>query len=433
MLDVKYIAQNPDLVAKNAANKNEKKADIPRICALQEQKKEIQLRLDQKRELSNKKSQEIGQLVTTAKKAGEKPDPARIQAIKEEAKVFSDEVKEIETEFKPIDQEIQSLMEWVPNMAHEDVPVARDAEGNETIRTWGTRSTFPFEPKAHWDVGKELDILDEDRSANLAGSNFLLLKGAGARLERALINFMIDLHIDKHGYTEIWPPFIANRASMFGTGQLPKLEDDMYRLGKDEMWLIPTAEVPVTNLHRDEILTHDQLPIYYTAYTACFRREAGAYGRDTRGMMRIHQFDKVEMVKFAHPDKSWEELESLTANAEEILQLLGLEYRLLRLSTGDMSFASAMTYDLEVWAPGMDRWLEVSSCSNFVDFQSRRLNTRFRDENKKVRHVHTLNGSGLALPRTVIAILENYQQEDGSVIIPEPLRPYMGGRERITK
>lgn len=433
MLDVKYIVQNPDLVAKNAANKNEKKADIPRICALQEQKKEIQLRLDQKRELSNKKSQEIGQIITTAKKAGEKPDPAKIQAIKEEAKVFSDEVKEIETEFKPIDQEIQGLMEWVPNMAHEDVPVARDAEGNETVRTWGTRSTFSFEPKAHWDVGKELDILDEDRSANLSGSNFLLLKGAGARLERALINFMIDLHIDKHGYTEIWPPFIANRASMFGTGQLPKLEDDMYRLGKDEMWLIPTAEVPVTNLHRDEILNHDQLPIYYTAYTACFRREAGAYGRDTRGMMRIHQFDKVEMVKFAHPDKSWEELETLTANAEEILQLLGLEYRLLRLSTGDMSFASAMTYDLEVWAPGMDRWLEVSSCSNFVDFQSRRLNTRFRDENRKVRHVHTLNGSGLALPRTVIAILENYQQEDGSVIIPEPLRPYMGGRERITK
>ncbi len=288
MLDVKYIAQNPDLVAKNAANKNEKKADIPRICTLQEQKKEIQLRLDQKREASNRKSQEIGQLVTSAKKAGEKPDPARIQAIKEEAKVFSDEVKEIEAKFKPIDQEIQSLMEWVPNMAHEDVPVAPDAEGNETVRTWGTRATFAFEPKAHWDIGKDLDILDEDRSANLSGSNFLLLKGPGARLERALINFMIDLHIDKHGYTEIWPPFIANRASMFGTGQLPKLEDDMYRLGKDEMWLIPTAEVPVTNLHRDEILNHDKLPIYYTAYTACFRREAGAYGRDTRGLRCCH-------------------------------------------------------------------------------------------------------------------------------------------------
>src|SRR5437773_11315274 len=280
-----------------------------------------------------------------------------------------------------------------------------------------------------YDRKKKLQQGDDE-----AGSNFLLLMGAGAALERALINFMLDLHVKQHGYREVWPPFLVNRACMIGTGQIPKMEEDMYRCDKDDdLFLIPTAEVPVTNLHRDEILSASQLPIFYTSYTACFRREAGAYSKDTRGMQRIHQFDKVEMVKFVHPDKSWDELETLTANAEEVLEKLGLTYRRVLLSTGDMSFSSAKTYDLEAWAPGVDKWLEVSSCSNFTDFQARRLNTRFRDADGKVKFVHTLNGSGLALPRTVIAILENYQQPDGSVTLPDALHPSMGGVSVLKK
>jgi seryl-tRNA synthetase len=318
-------------------------------------------------------------------------------------------------------------------MTHESVPVGEDAKANRTEKTWGERKALPFKAKPHWEIGKDLGILDEERAAKLSGSNFLLLMGAGAALERALISFMIDLHVRKHGYREVWPPVLVNRDSMIGTGQIPKLEDDMYRCEKDDLFLIPTAEVPVTNLHRGEILTAAQLPILYTGYTACFRREAGAYSKDTRGMQRIHQFDKVEMVQFTHPEKSWDALESLTRNAEEVLEALGLPYRRVLLSTGDMSFASAKTYDLEAWAPGVDKWLEVSSCSNFTDFQARRLDCRFRDADGKVKHVHTLNGSGLALPRTVIAILENCQQADGTVVIPEVLRSYMGGLDILKK
>ena len=426
MLDVRYICDHPDLVRKNADAKNERRAEVDKIIALNDRKKKLQQGVDEARTRINAISKEIA----TAKKSDPKTDISVKQA---ESRAVGDSIKQSEDEMKALEKEIVGLQQWIPNMAHESVPVGEDLKSNQTVRTWGERRKPAFKAKPHWEIGKELGILDEERAAKLSGSNFLLLMGAGAALERALINFMLDLHVRKHGYREVWPPFLVNRDCMVGTGQVPKMEDDMYRCDKDDLFLIPTAEVPVTNLHRDEILSHGQLPIFYTSYTACFRREAGAYSKDTRGMQRIHQFDKVEMVKFTHPDRSWAELETLTANAEEVLQLLGLPYRVVLLSTGDMSFSSAKTYDLEAWAPGVDKWLEVSSCSNFTDFQARRLQTRFRDADGKVRFVHTLNGSGLALPRTVIAILENYQQADGSVAIPEALRPYLGGVDILKK
>jgi seryl-tRNA synthetase len=426
MLDVKYIAEHPDAVRKNAAHKNERRADIDKVLALNDQKKRLQLSVEDARTKINQISKDIAGL----KKADPKAD---VSARQNESRAIGEAIKKSEEDMKALQKDLEGLLMWIPNMVHDSVPVGEDAKTNRTEKKVGDLKKFDFKPRPHWEIGKDLGILDEERSAKLSGSNFLLLMGAGAALERALINFMLDLHIRKHGYTEVWPPFLVNRDSMIGTGQVPKMEDDMYKCEKDELFLIPTAEVPVTNLHRDEILSHQQLPICYTSYTACFRREAGAYSKDTRGMQRIHQFDKVEMVKFTHPDRSWEELESLTLNAEEILETLGLPYRRLLLSTGDMSFSSAKTYDLEAWAPGLDKWLEVSSCSNFTDFQARRLNTRFRDADGKVKHVHTLNGSGLALPRTVIAILENYQQADGSVVIPEALRPYLGGLAALKK
>jgi len=427
MLDVRFIVENADLVKRNAANKNEKRAEVDKVIALNTQKKKLQQGVDEARTRINAISKDIAGL----KKADPKADVSARQA---ESRAVGDGIKASEDAMKALEKEIEGLLHWIPNVAHESVPVGEDLKANVTVRTWGDRKKAAFTPKPHWDLGKDLGILDEERAAKLSGSNFLLLMGAGAALERALINFMLDLHIRKHGYREVWPPFLVNRACMVGTGQIPKLEEDMYHCDKDDdLFLIPTAEVPVTNLHRDEILRPDQLPILYTSYTACFRREAGTFGKDTRGMQRIHQFDKVEMVKFTHPDRSWAELETLTANAEEVLQALGLAYRVVLLSTGDMSFSSAKTYDLEAWAPGVDKWLEGSSCSHFTDFQARRLNTRFRDADGKVKHVHTLNGSGLALPRTVIAILENGQQADGSVVIPEVLRPWMGGVEVLRK
>jgi seryl-tRNA synthetase len=430
MLDVKFISENADLVKKAAAAKNTR-PDIDKICSLYDQKRKLQQAVDAARTKVNQLSDEIGAL--------KKKDPkADVAAKQQESKSVKDSIKASEDQMKALETELDTLRLWVPNLAHESVPVGEDARANVTAKTWPENFTptsrkTDFKPKPHWDLGKDLGILDEERSAKLSGSNFLLLMGAGAALERALINFMIDLHVRHHGYREVWPPFLVNRASMIGTGQIPKMEEDMYRCDKDDLFLIPTAEVPVTNLHRDEILPHQQLPIFYTSYTACFRREAGAYSKDTRGMQRIHQFDKVEMVKFVHPDRSWEELETLTRNGEEVLEKLGLAYRRVLLSSGDMSFSSAKTFDLEAWAPGVDKWLEVSSCSNFTDFQARRLNTRFRDQDGKVKFVHTLNGSGLALPRTVIAILENYQQADGSVVIPEALRPYLGDLEVLKK
>ena len=409
MLDVKFICENPEKVKKNALSKNERRADIDGIVALKDKSRKLQQGVDEARTKINAISKEIA----TLKKADPKSD---VSAKQTESRAIGDAIKKSEEEMKGIDADLEKLLLTVPNMAHETVPVGEDAKSNETVKTWGERKKLDFKPRPHWEIGKDLGILDEERSAKLSGSNFLL-----------------DLHIQKHGYKEVWPPFLVNRASMIGTGQIPKMEEDMYRADKDDLFLIPTAEVPVTNLHRDEILTHGQLPMFYTSYTACFRREAGAYSKDTRGMQRIHQFDKVEMVKFVHPDKSWEELETLTANAEEVLEKLGLTYRRVLLSTGDMSFSGAKTYDLEAWAPGLDKWLEVSSCTNFTDFQARRLNTRFRDADGKVKFAHTLNGSGLALPRTVIAILENYQQADGSVVVPEVLRQWMGGAAVLKK
>ena len=426
MLDPRFISENPDAVKRNALHKNERRAQIEQINALTDARKKLQQDVD----AANTQINALSKKIADAKKADPKADVAAVQA---ESKAVKDGIKAAEERMKAVEKERWDLLQWVPNMVHESVPVGEDAKANKTEKTWGERNALPFKARPHWEIGKELGILDEERAAKLSGSNFLLLMGAGAALERALISFMVDLHVRKHGYREVWPPVLVNRDSMIGTGQVPKLEDDMYKCERDDLFLIPTAEVPVTNLHRDEILTAAQLPILYTAYTACFRREAGAYSKDTRGMQRIHQFDKVEMVQFTHPDKSWEALESLTRNAEEVLEALGLTYRRVLLSTGDMSFASAKTYDLEAWAPGVDKWLEVSSCSNFTDFQARRLACRFRDADGKVKFVHTLNGSGLALPRTVIAILENYQQADGSVVIPEVLRSYMGGLDVLKK
>ena len=332
---------------------------------------------------------------------------------------------------KKSDDELSGIIMTIPNIPHSSVPVG-DSSKNEVVRSWGKEPKIDFKPLTHIELAQNMDIIDFGRAAKITGSNFILYKGWGAKLERALINFMLDLHTKKHGYTEIFPPFLVNRASMTGTGQLPKLEEDMYRLKDDDLFLIPTAEVPVTNIFRNEVLDEADLPIYYAAYSACFRREAGSYGKDTKGLIRVHQFDKVEMVKFVKPESSYDELEKLVSNAEKVLQILGLPYRVKLLSTEDLSFSASKCYDLEAFASGIGQWLEVSSCSNFESFQARRANIRFKGkDSKKLDYVHTLNGSGVALARTVVAILENYQQKDGSVVIPECLRPYLDGKERI--
>ncbi len=346
-------------------------------------------------------------------------------------KEISSGISEIEPEVRDLDDQIQAILMQIPNIPHVSVPVG-SPEKNEEVKTWGNKPKIDFKLKTHTELAEKLDIIDFKRAAKIAGSNFIVYKGDGARLERALLNFMLDLHVKEHGFTEIFPPFLANRASMTGTGQLPKMEEDMYKLDDEDLFLVPTAEVPVTNLHAGEIFNEEDLPVRYTAYTACFRREAGSYGKDTKGLMRVHQFNKVELVKFVKPETSADELEKILGNAEKVLQLLGLSYRVITLATGDLSFAAAKCYDIEAYAAGVDKWLEVSSCSNFEDFQARRANIRFRDKKtKKTTFVHTLNGSGVATARTMIAILENYQTKDGSIIIPEVLRPYMGGQEKI--
>ena len=420
MLDLKFIRENTDLVRLGLKNRGSS-LELDSLIGLDEKRKKVLFELEGLRSEKNKANDEISKILK------EKKDPKeRIASMKD----IAARINQLETELKEIEPQVNRILLTVPNIPHSSVPVG-DASVNQTVRTWGSPKKIP-NPRSHIELAEHLDIIDFNRAAKITGSNFILYKGEGARLERALYNFMLDLHTSQHGYKEIFPPFLVNRASMTGTGQLPKLEDDMYRLKDDDLFLIPTAEVPLTNIFRDEILNEEDLPVYYTAYTACFRREAGSYGKDTRGLMRVHQFDKVEMVKFVKPESSYDELEKLVNNAETVLQLLGLPYRVILLSTGDISFAASKCYDLEAYAPGLDKWLEVSSCSNFESFQARRANIKYRKKDKKVEYLHTLNGSGVALARTVIAILENYQQPDGTVLIPEVLRPYMNSKERIT-
>ncbi|MFQ5651829.1 MAG: serine--tRNA ligase [bacterium] len=417
MLDLKFIRDNLETVKQAVANKRER-VDLDKLVSLDAHRRQLLQQVEKLKQERNTVSQQIGKL----KKAGQSA-----QAEISQMQTVADQIKKLDDEIRTVATEIKDIQIWVPNIPHDSTPVGASEQDNVEVKRWGTPAEMDFQPKPHWEVAEQLGIVDFGRGAKVAGAFFVNYVGLGAKLERALINFMLDLHIEKHGYREVSPPFLVNRTTMFSTGQLPKLEEDMYLAQVDDLFLIPTAEVPVTNLHRDEILKQDELPIKYTAYTPCFRREAGSYGKDTRGLVRIHQFDKVEMVKFVKPGSSYDELDALLAEAEEVLQLLQLPYRVLELCTADLSFAAAKCYDIEVWAPGVQKWLEVSSCSTFEDFQARRGNIRYRNEETgKLDFVHTLNGSGLALPRTVIAILENYQTDEGTVVVPEVLRPGMG-------
>lgn len=420
MLDIKLMRKEPERVAQ-AVGRRGKEIDMQPFLTADEKHREIIAQIEELQSQRNAKSKEVGQ----RKRNGESADDlmAEVSAINEKIKVL-DESKDA------LEKEVRDFVVSIPNMPADDIPDGGE-DDYRVERVWGEPRKFDFEPKAHWDLGVDLDILDFDRAAKVTGSRFTFYKGLAARLERAIISFMIDMHTDKHGYIELIPPYMTNSASDFGTGQLPKFAEDMFHLENTDYYLIPTAEVPVTNYHRDEILSEKDLPVKYCAFSPCFRSEAGSAGRDTRGIIRQHQFHKVEMVKLAHPDHSWEELESLTQNAEDILQALELPYRVICLSAGDIGFSSAKTYDLEVWLPSYGKYREISSCSNFLDFQSRRANLRFRDADGKVRFVHTLNGSGLAVGRTLAAILENYQNEDGSVTIPKALVPYMHGYTEI--
>ena len=423
MLDLKFIRENLETVKKALAERN-LTLDLSVLSKLDEARRKYLTELESLRAQRNKANNEISLLLKEKKDA-----KGKISAMKE----ISGRIDELEGMIRQADKDINAVVMTIPNIPHESIPRG-DASCNKIVRSWGEPPRFAFKPVTHMEICQRLDIIDLPRATKITGSNFILYKGWGAKLERALINFMLDLHTKKHGYTEIFPPFLVNRASMTGTGQLPKLEEDMYRLKDDDLFLIPTAEVPVTNIFRDEVLEEENLPVYYAAYTACFRREAGSYGKDTKGLTRVHQFDKVEMVKFVRPQDSYDELEKLVGNAETVLQALGLPYRVVMLSTADLSFSASKCYDLEAYAAGVDKWLEVSSCSNFVDFQARRANIKYRrKDNKKLEFLHTLNGSGVALARTVIAILENYQQADGSVLIPEALRPYLDGKEKLLR
>ena len=417
MLDMKFVRDNPEKVME-AVRKRNGELNLDEFLALDKERREITQQVEALKNERNTASKEIGKL----KKAGENAEEkmAEVRAIGD--KIAADDVR-----LRDIEARLKTIMLAIPNIPAEDVPVGKSDADNPEVRRWGEPRKFDFEPLSHWDLGEKLDILDFERGHKISGARFTVYKGLGSRLERSVINFYLDLHTSEHGYTEFFPPFIVNSDSMQGTGQLPKFAEDMFKLQGMDMYLIPTAEVPITNLHRDEILNGDDLPLRYCAYSACFRAEAGSAGKDTRGLIRQHQFNKVELVKFTRPDQSWDELESLTNNAEHALQLLGLPYHVVRLCTGDLGFSSATTYDLEVWLPQANCYREISSCSNFLDFQARRANIRFRrDAKSKPEFVHTLNGSGLAVGRTVAAILENYQQEDGSVIVPEVLRKYMG-------
>jgi seryl-tRNA synthetase len=423
MLDIKYLRDNFDAATKALATRSGS-VDLSGFQQLDLQRRELLSEAELLKAEKNKVSALIGQT----------NDKSQVQSEILRMKEVSAQIKTLDDQLRLVEEQLSELLMGIPNIPHQLSPVGKSEDDNVEIRSWGVKPDFSFAGQAHWDIGEALGILDFERASKLSGARFALYMGAGARLERALINFMLDLHTEQHGYTETLPPFLVNRASMTGTGQLPKFESDLFHTEEVDLFLIPTAEVPVTNIHRDEILSEKDLPLCYTAYTPCFRKEAGSHGRDTRGLIRQHQFNKVELVKFVRPEDSDAELDSLLLNAEKVLQLLQLPYRVVDLCTGDIGFSAARTFDIEVWLPGQNCYREISSCSNFRDFQSRRASIRFRrDGGKKPELVHTINGSGLAVGRTFLAILENYQQADGSVLIPEVLKPYMGGLEKITK
>lgn len=423
MLDRRMLRNDFAEIKTKLEKRGEDLSELEKFGELDARRRTIITEVEQLKATRNETSKQISELKREKQDASE---------LIEQMQTVSKQIRELDTELSEIDEKLDTIMLGIPNIPHESVPFGEDEDDNEEVRQWGDIPEFSFEPQAHWDVGTNLGILDFERAAKVAGSRFVFYKGLGARLERALINFMMDYHTDNHGYVEMIPPFLANRESMTGTGQLPKFEEDAFLIEEWDYFLVPTSEVPVTNFHRDEILSLEDLPKKYVAYSACFRSEAGSAGRDTRGLIRQHQFNKVELVQFVKPEDSYETLEQLTGHAEKILQLLGLPYRVMNMCTADLGFTAAKKYDIEVWIPTQNKYREISSCSNFEAFQARRAGIRYRDEAGKVQFAHTLNGSGLAVGRTLTAILENYQQEDGSVIVPEVLRPYMGGLEKIT-
>lgn len=423
MLDIKIIRDDPEYVKEAMRRLFEPPEMIDEIVELDEQWRDTLTQVEELRAERNARSKEIGRT----------KDPEERERKIEEVREVNAQIDELEPNLQELEDELNRKMLRVPNIPHESVPVSPDEADNPVVKEWGELREFDFELKPHWDLGEKLGIIDFERGTKVAGSRFFMMKGIGSRLNRALIQWMLDLHIDEHGYSEVYPPFMVRSHALVGTGNLPKFGDVLFRDAEEDYWWIPTAEVPITNMYREEILDGELLPIYHVGYTPCFRREKISAGREVRGIKRVYQFDKVEMVKFVEPDTSMDELESLIRNAEEVAEALELPYRRVQMVTGDLSFVAAVKYDVEMWAPGMEEWLEVSSCSNFMDFQARRANIRYRPEpGAKPEYVHTLNGSGLALPRTIIAIMENYQQEDGSIVIPEVLRPYMRGIDRIT-
>ncbi len=422
MLDRKLLRNRFEEIKARLEKRGEDLSELVHFGTLDERRRKIIARVEEIKAKRNEASKQISVLKREKKDATE---------LINEMQTVGEEIKDLDKELEEVEEKLDTILYAIPNVPHESVPIGEDEDDNVEVRAWGEKREFTFEPKPHWDVATDLDILDFEKAAKVAGSRFVFYKGLGARLERALMNFMMDLHADEHGYVEMIPPYLVNRQSMTGTGQLPKFEEDAFLIEEWDYFLIPTSEVPVTNYHRDEILPAEELPQKYVAQSACFRSEAGSAGRDTRGLIRQHQFNKVELVQFVKPEDSYDTLEKLTGHAEKVLQLLELPYRVMNMSTGDLGFTAAKKYDIEVWIPTQDTYREISSCSNFESFQARRAGIRYRNEDGKPEFVHTLNGSGLAVGRTVTAILENNQQEDGSVIIPEVLRPYMGGKDVI--
>jgi len=429
MIAIKVLREQPEIVAAALKNRGVK-FNLKQLQQLDEERRKLRAETESLRAKRRQLSEQVGKAKRELQAALKQEKPTatfeeQINSLKLEAQKLGDTIAKQEDKLRALESNLNKLLLNLPNIPHNSVPVGKDASDNKVVKDWGKPRTFTFKPRPHWELAEALKIIDFERAAKIARTRFALYFGAGAMLERAVLNFMLDTHIREHGYTEVFPPILVNSESMTGTGQLPKFAEDLFKCQADDLWLIPTAEVPVTNIHRDEVLAEKDLPLKYAAYTPCFRREAGAYGRETRGLIRQHQFNKVELVKFAHPHNSYQELESLTLDAEKILQKLNLPYRVVLLCTGDLGFSAAKTYDLEVWLPSLNAYKEISSCSNFADFQARRANIKYRSAKGKPEFVHTLNGSGLAIGRTVAAILENYQEEDGSITVPEALHPYL--------